>query len=203
MRVGIYARVSSESQEARGTIGSQLEVLRQRIATEGHQLVAEYCDDGCSGARLDRPGLDALRDAAEAGQLDAVWCLSPDRLARMYAYLVHCARRAGAPWRHRLFFHDTPPQADNPQTHLLTQVQGIIAEYERAKIAERYRRGKLWRSRAGEVIAWKCAYGYRRIARCADRAAHLEVYEPEAAIVRSIFETMSRAICRCGKSVGS
>lgn len=63
----------------------------------------------------------------------------------------------------------------------------VLAEYERAKIAERYRRGKLWRSRAGEVIAWKCAYGYRRIARCADRAAHLEVYEPEAAIVRSIF----------------
>ena len=186
MRVGIYARVSSESQEARGTIGSQLEVLRQRIATEGHQLVAEYCDDGCSGARLDRPGLDALRDAAEAGQLDAVWCLSPDRLARMYAYQVIVLDELA---RHgvTVLFHDTPPQADDPQTHLLTQVQGIIAEYERAKIAERYRRGKLWRSRAGEVIAWKCAYGYRRIARCADRAAHLEVYEPEAAIVRSIF----------------
>ena len=186
MRVAIYARVSTESQEARGTIGSQLEVLRKRVAAEGHQLVAEYRDDGCSGARLDRPGLDALRDAAEAGLLDAVWCLSPDRLARVYAYqaivLDELARHGVT-----VLFHDTPALTDDPQAQLLTQVQGVIAEYERAKIAERYRRGKLWRSRAGEVIAWKCSYGYRRIARCAERAAHLEVYEPEAAIVRRIF----------------
>jgi site-specific DNA recombinase len=186
MRVAIYARVSSESQEARGTIGSQLEVLRQRVATEGHELVAEYCDDGCSGARLDRPGLDQLRDAAEAGQLDAVWCLSPDRLARMYAYQVIVLdelSRHGVSVR----FHDTPALNDDPQSHLLTQVQGVIAEYERAKMAERYRRGKLWRARAGEVVTWKCAYGYRRLPRCAERAAHLAVYEPEAAIVRRIF----------------
>ena len=186
MRVAIYARVSTESQEARGTIGSQLEVLRKRVAAEGHQLVAEYRDDGCSGARLDRPGLDALRDAAEAGLLDAVWCLSPDRLARMYAYQVivldELARHGVA-----VRFHDTPALTDDPQAQLLTQVQGVIAEYERAKIAERYRRGKLWRSRAGEVIAWKCSYGYRRIARCGERGAHLEVYEPEATIVRRIF----------------
>src|ERR1035441_10925524 len=80
MRVALYARVSSESQQARGTIGSQLEVLRARIAGEGHELVAEFCDDGFSGARLDRPGLDAMRDQAEAGVFEAVWCLSPDRL---------------------------------------------------------------------------------------------------------------------------
>jgi site-specific DNA recombinase len=186
MRVAIYARVSTESQEARGTIGSQVEVLRKRITAEGHELVAEFCDDGYSGALLDRPGLDALRDAAEAGRLDAIWCLSPDRLARMYAYQVIVLdelERHGV----KVLFHDTPLPADDPQTQLLTQVQGVIAEYERAKIAERYRRGKLWRARAGEVIAWKCSYGYRRIARCADRPAHLEVYEPEAAIVRRIF----------------
>ena len=186
MRVAIYARVSSESQEARGTIGSQLEILRKRVTAEGHELVAEFCDDGCSGARLDRPGLDALRDAAEAGRLDAVWCLSPDRLARMYAYQVIVLDELA---RHdvKVLFHDTPLPADDPQTQLLTQVQGVIAEYERAKIAERHRRGKLWRARAGEVVAWKCSYGYRRIARCADRPAHLELYEPEAAIVRRIF----------------
>ena len=186
MRVAIYARVSTESQEARGTIGSQLEVLRKRVATEGHELVAEYRDDGWSGARLDRPGLDALRDAAEAGRLDAVWCLSPDRLARMYAYQVIVVDEL-AHHGVTVLFHDTPPLADDPQAQLLTQVQGVIAEYERAKIAERYRRGKLWRARAGEVIAWKCSYGYRRIARSAERAAHLVIYEPEAVIVRRIF----------------
>jgi len=187
MRVAIYARVSTEAQESRGTIGSQLETLRKRVAVEGHQLIAEYCDDGCSGARLDRPGLDAMRDAAEAGQIEAVWCLSPDRLARVYAYQVIVLdelARCGV----SVLFHDTPQLNNDPQTQLLTQVQGVIAEYERAKIAERYRRGKLWRARAGEVIAWKCSYGYRRIPRTTGQPAHLEVYEPEASIVRRIFQ---------------
>src|SRR5881398_2302562 len=86
MRVALYARVSTESQQARGTIGSQLAVLRNRVGAEGDELVAEFLDDGYSGARLDRPGLDALRDAAEAGVIETVWCLTPDRLARSYAY---------------------------------------------------------------------------------------------------------------------
>ena len=64
----------------------------------------------------------------------------------------------------------------------------MIAEYERAKIAERYRRGKLWRARRGEVIFWKVPYGYRRIAATANATAHLVVYEPEATVVRRIFE---------------
>lgn len=154
MRVAIYARVSTEAQEARGTIGSQRATLIERVAAEGHELVAEFLDDGHSGARLDRPGLDGLRDAAEAGLLDAVWCHSPDRLARVYAYQVivldELARHGVA-----VFFADAPAIDDDPQARLLTQVQGVIAEYERAKIAERYRRGKLWRARAGEVISWK------------------------------------------------
>ena len=88
MRAAIYARVSTKAQEARGTIGSQLAALRERVAAEGQQLVAEFRDDGHSGARLDRPGLDARRDGAEGGLFDIVWCLSPDRLARVYAYQV-------------------------------------------------------------------------------------------------------------------
>lgn len=63
MRVATNARVSTESQEARGTIGSQLELLRRRMSELGHEMVHQYKDDGYSGARLDRPGLDALRDA--------------------------------------------------------------------------------------------------------------------------------------------
>src|SRR5688500_1146629 len=185
MRAGIYARVSTEGQQARGTIGSQLEVLRERVRAEDDELVAEFCDDGCSGARLDRPGLDALRDAAEAGLLEAVWCLSPDRLARIYAYQVivldELARHGVA-----VCFADAPAIDDDPQSRLLTQVQGVIAEYERAKIAERYRRGKLWRSRSGEVLAWRIPYGYPRITRSATGPAHLEIYQPEAAVVRGI-----------------
>src|SRR5580692_3481550 len=84
-------------------------------------------------------------------------------LARMYAYQVIVLDEL-AHHGVTVLFHDTPPLADDPQAQLLTQVQGVIAEYERAKIAERYRRGKLWRARRGEVIFWKASYGYRRVA---------------------------------------
>jgi site-specific DNA recombinase len=187
MQVALYARVSTEAQQARGTIAAQLDALRARAAGEGDRVVAEFCDEGYSGARLDRPGLDGLRDAAEAGVFEAVWCLSPDRLARAYAWQVLVLdelARLGVAVR----FVDAPALDDDPQARLLTQVQGVIAEYERAKIAERYRRGKLWRSRAGEVISWKAPYGYRRMPRSAAEPAHLVVFEPEAAVVRRIFD---------------
>ena len=186
MRVALYARVSTERQEERGTIGSQLELLRAAARADGHEVVAEFVDDGYSGARLDRPALDRLRDAAEAGALDAVLCLCPDRLARAYAYqvlILEELERFGVPVR----FLDGPAPGDDPQAKLLVQVQGVIAEYERAKIAERYRRGKLHRARAGEVFFWKVPYGYRRVAAEPGRPAHMEIFEPEAEIVRAIF----------------
>jgi site-specific DNA recombinase len=202
MRVALYARVSTQRQAQRGTIGSQLAVLREQVHTAGHQVAGEYIDDGYSGARLDRPGLDELRDAAEASLFDAVWCLSPDRLARLYAYQVLVLDEL-ARFGVKLHFTDAPDlAADDPQATLLTQVQGVIAEYEKAKIAERNRRGKLFRARAGEITTWKAPYGYRRIARStATGPAHLEIYEPEAAIVKAIFTERAsgvsvRQICR-------
>ncbi len=186
MRVALYARVSTERQEERATVGSQLELLRAAARADDHDVVAEFVDDGYSGARLDRPALDRLRDAAEAGALDAVLCLCPDRLARVYAYqvlILEELERFGVP----VHFLDGPAPGDDPQAKLLVQVQGVIAEYERAKIAERYRRGKLHRARAGEVFFWKVPYGYRRIAAEPGRPARMEVFEPEAEIVRAIF----------------
>lgn len=187
MRVGIYARVSTDAQEARGTIGSQLEALRGRVAADGDELVGEYIDDGISGARLDRPGLDALRDAAEAGLYEVLWCLTPDRLSRSYAYQVlitdELARHGVA-----ISYLDAPDVASDPQARLLTQVQAVIAEYERAKITERSRRGKLFRARAGEAVCWRAPYGYVRVPRSGDRPAHLLINEGQAAVVRRIFD---------------
>ena len=186
MRVGLYARVSTETQQAAGTIGSQLEQLRAAARADDHEVVAEFVDDGYSGARLDRPALDRLRDSAEAGALDAVLCLCPDRLARVYAYqvlILEELERFGVPVR----FLDGPAPGGDPQAKLLVQVQGVIAEYERAKIAERYRRGKLHRARAGEVCLWKVPYGYRRLPAEPGRPAHMEIFEPEAELVRAIF----------------
>jgi site-specific DNA recombinase len=202
VRAALYARVSTERQADRGTIGSQLALLRHHIVEVGDELVGEYVDDGHSGARLDRPGLDALRDAAEAGLLERVWCLSPDRLARAYAYQVLVLDEL-ARFGVTVAFTDSPGlAADDPQATLLTQVQGVIAEYEKAKIAERNRRGRLFRARSGEIVTWKTAYGYRRIPRStATGQARLEVYEPEAAVVRRIFTDRAagisvREICR-------
>ena len=124
MRVAIYARVSSESQEARGTIGSQLEALRRTMTELGHDIVQEYTDDGYSGARLDRPGLDALRDAAEAGLFEQAWCLTPDRLARSYAYQILVTDELA---RHgvQVCYLDAPPLTDDPD--LLGAAHDLIA----------------------------------------------------------------------------
>jgi site-specific DNA recombinase len=116
-----------------------------------------------------------------------VWCLSPDRLARAYVYQVLVLDELAA-FGVKVLFHDAPAINDDPQAKLLTQMQGVIAEYERAKISERNRRGRLWRSRAGEVVSWKVPYGYRRIPRDGKVPARLEVFEPEAAVVRRIFD---------------
>ena len=162
MRVGLYARVSTERQQERGTIGSQLEALRAAARADGHEVIEEFIDNGYSGARLDRPALDRLRDAAEAGVLDGVLCLCVDRLARAYAYqvlILEELERFGV----TVHFLEGPAPSDDPQATLLIQMQGVIAEYEKAKVAERNRRGKLYRARAGEIPFWKVSYGYRRV----------------------------------------
>jgi site-specific DNA recombinase len=186
VRVALYARVSTERQQERGTVTSQLELLRAAAEADGHQVIEEFIDDGYSGARLDRPALDRLRDAAEAGALDGVLCLCADRLARVYAYqvlILEELERLGVSVR----FLEGPAHGEDPQATLLVQMQGVIAEYERAKIAERYRRGKLYRARAGEIPFWKTSYGHRRVVAGDGGRARIEIFEPEAEIVREIF----------------
>lgn len=186
MRVGLYARVSTERQKERGTIGSQLEALRAAAAADGNEVLEEFIDDGHSGARLDRPALDRLRDAAEAGVLDGVLCLRVDRLARAYPYqvlILEELERFGVTVR----FLEGPSPSDDPQATLLIQMQGVIAEYEKAKVAERNRRGKVYRARAGEIPFWKVSYGYRRVVDPDRGRSRIEVFEPEAQVVREIF----------------
>jgi site-specific DNA recombinase len=187
MRVACYARVSTERQERQGTIASQLDALHRFARDQNHEVVSAYVcvDDGHSGSRLDRPGLDQLRDGAEAGAFEAVLILCPDRLARKYAYQVLILEELER-WHVRVIFLEAPP-GDDPHARLLVQIQGAIAEYERMKITERYRRGKLFRARQGEVVSGQVPYGYRRIPRRDGVPAHLEIAEPEAQVVRQIF----------------
>lgn len=199
-RVAIYARVSSEAQATKGTIGSQLDALRSHLAGIGAEVMGTYVEDGYSGARLDRPGLDALRDAAEAGIFEEVWCLSPDRLARSFPYQVLILdelARLGV----KVCFTDSPPIDDDPQARLLIQMQGVIAEYERAKLTERVRRGKLYRVWAGEAVFGRVPYGYRRIPRGPAGPAHLGSTNPKRR--RSGASSMSTSpVSRCARSCG-
>ncbi len=90
LRVAIYARVSGDHQAKDGTIASQLEAVRGRVASDSLECEPELCfvDDGCSGDILARPGLERLRDQAAAGVIDRLYVLDPDRFSRKYAYQV-------------------------------------------------------------------------------------------------------------------
>jgi site-specific DNA recombinase len=142
VEAALYARVSSDQQTRGQTIASQVAALRERIAADGLTLDPEhtFIDDGVSGTSLLRPALERLRDAVAMGGVDRLYVQSPDRLARRYAYqvlLVEEFRRAGA----EIVFLNRPI-GGSPEDDLLLQLQGMIAEYERAKIVERSRRGR-------------------------------------------------------------
>jgi site-specific DNA recombinase len=185
----IYARVSSDRQKENHTIASQTAALIGYAQAHGYTVPPEWVfqDEGYSGAILVRPGLEALRDLAAEGQIAAVLIYSPDRLSRKYAYQVLLNEelsRCGV----ELIFLKAPAGA-TPEDQLLLQFQGMIAEYERAQIAERCRRGKKHMAQHGGVNVLSGApFGYRYIRKSDTSAAYYEVIEAEAGIVRMIFE---------------
>src|SRR5262244_936545 len=185
----IYARVSSEQQREAHTIVSQTAALIELARTLDVEVPKAWIfeDDGYSGATLERPGLERVRDLAADGQIQAVLVYSPDRLSRKYAYqilLIEELARHGVETR---FLN--APQAAPAEDQLLVQFQGMIAEYERAQILERSRRGKRHRARAGEISVLSGApYGYRYVRKTDDAPASYLIEEAEARVVRRIFE---------------
>src|SRR6266487_2126425 len=184
----IYARVSSARQKKDQTIGSQTAALRDHAAQNRLDVPPEWVfeDEGHSGATLVRPGLEALRDLAAQGCLDVVLCYSPDRLARKFAYqalLIEEFTRAGV----RVEFV-RGPRGDTPEDQLLVQFQGMFAEYEKAQLMERYRRGKAYRARAGSVNVLSGApFGYRYIRKSECAGAAYEITGHEAVLVAEMF----------------
>lgn len=190
LRAGLYARVSGDQQAKEDTIASQLEALQQRIAADGLACAPEllFIDEGYSGSTLVRPALERLRDAAAAGELDRLYVHCPDRLARRYAYQVLLVEE----WRRcdvELVFLNRSI-GSSPEEDLLLQVQGMVAEYERAKILERSRRGKRHAARRGSVNVLSGApYGYRYISKNEGHGqASYQVILEQARVVRQIFE---------------
>ncbi len=185
----IYARVSSDQQREDKTIASQTAALVAFAQSEGYCVPDEWIfqDEGYSGASLLRPGLERVRDLAAEGQIQAVLALSPDRLSRKYAYQVLLTEEMARHGVETVFVR--APRSETPEDQLLLQFQGMIAEYERAQILERSRRGKRYRAMQGEVSVLSGApYGYRYVRKNDQIAAYYEVIESEAKVVRQIFD---------------
>jgi site-specific DNA recombinase len=185
----IYARVSSARQKKDQTIGSQTAALRAHAGQNRLEVPPGWVfeDEGHCGATLVRPALEALRDLAAEGCVDVVLVWSPDRLARKFAYqalLVEEFARCGV----RVEFIKNGARGDSPGDQLLVQFQGIFAEYEKAQLAGRYRRGKAYRARAGSVnVLGGAPFGYRYVRKTPEAAARYELIGHEAVLVAELF----------------
>jgi site-specific DNA recombinase len=193
-QVALYAPVSSDSQAQARTLQSQLAALRERIAQDGAALIPEheFVDEGYSGSTLIRPALERLRDAMVAGEVQRLYVHAPDRLARKYAYQVMRVdelQRAGV----ELVLLNRE-LGQSPADELLLQVQGMIAEYERAKRLERSRRDKRHKAQQGSVnVLCGAPYGYRYVTQAdGGGQARYALHEEHAPVVRQIFEWVGR-----------
>ncbi len=162
MAVALYVRVStSRQQQQQQTIAHQLRRLRDSVATQPDWHVADehiYRDAGYSGVKLNRPGLDRLRDHAAMAAFDRVLITAPDRLARHDVHqmlLVDAFTQRGCP----VAFVERPMSQD-PHDQLLWQTRSAVAEYERTLIPERMRRGRQAKLRRGQLLPWtRAPYG--------------------------------------------
>src|SRR5438034_6160529 len=185
----IYARVSSEQQREENTIASETAALIEFARSHDLEVPGEWVfeDEGYSGATLERPGLERVRDLAAEGQIQVVLAYAPDRLSRKYAYQILLIEEFTRHGVETLFVK--APQGDSAEDQLLVQFQGMIAEYERAQILERSRRGKRHRAHTGEISVLSGApYGYRYIRKTDEAPAAYSVYEAEAHVVQRIYE---------------
>jgi len=189
MMMAFYARVSSDQQAKNGTIESQISALIERIAADGGKCTEDmrFIDAGVSGATLIRPQLERLRDRSALGEVDRLYVLSPDRLSRKYAHQVLLMEELSACGVEVVFLNHAI--GTTPEEALLLQMQGMFSEYERAKIMERNRRGKLHAAKRGSVNVLSTApFGYRYVRKQADGSPAQYVIDlPQAATVRNIF----------------
>src|ERR671913_430735 len=179
-RAILYARVSTDEQARSGySLAQQIEALREYATREGYEILEEVTDPGQSGASLERPGMDQVRDLVAAGGVSVVLAQDRDRFARepAYHYLL----------RQEFEEHGTTIRAlndrgdDSPEGQLTDGILDQLAKFERAKTAERSRRGELRKAREGKIIAIHTAnYGFKYNA---ERDGY-EVDEERMAIVR-------------------
>src|SRR5918998_338648 len=182
-RAVLYSRVSTDEQARSGySLAQQLEALRACATREGYEVLEEVQDPGQSGASLERPGMDRVRDLVAAGGVSVVLAQDRDRFSRepAYSYLL----------RREFEEHGTKLKSlndhgdDSPEGQLTDGILDQLAKYERAKIAERSRRGRLRKAKEGKLLrAGRPDYGYSYD----ESGNHYVINEDEMPIVRRIF----------------
>jgi len=183
--IATYARVSTARQEEEQTIQSQIMLFKEEAEKKNYHIVKEYTDDGWTSDTLARPGLDQLRADARGGIFEAVLIYDPDRLARRYSYqelILDELREAGI---EVLFITVSAPK--NSEEKILYGVRGLFAEYERAKITERFRIGKLRKIKEGHILTTEALYGYMYIRKQEKVHGYYEIHPEEARVVQMIF----------------
>lgn len=184
MRIAVYVRVSTQRQAQTQTIEQQLEGLRIYCQQQDWPWQEEHIfrDDGFSGSKLARPGLDRLRDQIAQVRFDRVLLTAPDRLARNFVHqmlLIEEFEKYGC----RVEFLERP-MSDDPHDQLLLQIRGAVAEYERSLISERMRRGRQIKYQAGTLLPWaRAPYGYQVDPQRARDPAGVRVEASQAAVV--------------------
>lgn len=186
MKIALYARVSSETQAKEGTIESQLEALREYAKKNKLDIAYECLDDGYSGTSLDRPGMDQLRDLAVSGMIEGVLILAPDRLSRLQSNQIILLEEFKK--RDIQVIFTSQKFEDTPEGNFMLQIQGAVAELERAKIIDRMRRGSVHAIKNGQINGSNPAYGYRYVHKTKEKAGHWVINPDEEKIVRYIYD---------------
>ncbi|MFA6322131.1 MAG: recombinase family protein [Candidatus Buchananbacteria bacterium] len=183
--IATYSRVSTSHQEEQQTIQNQLISLKEFAQKRGYTIVEEYIDDGWSGDILARPALDRLRQDAKNKVWDAILIYDPDRLARRYSYQELIMDELAEAGIEVMFITVAAPK--NSEDKILHGVRGLFAEYERAKITERFRLGKLRKVKNGHILVSEPRYGYTYIPKQNGQHGYYEINPEEAPIVKMIF----------------
>ena len=185
--IAIYGRVSTSNQEIEGTIETQFAAIREFAQQRGYIIVQQYMDNGWSGDNLERPGLDQLRMDAKRKEWEAVLIYDPDRLSRRYTHQEVVMDELKERKIETLFVTVPPILTDDDQ--LMYEVRGSFAKYERVKIRERFRIGKLRKVMEGHVLTTEAPYGYTYIRNDKEKKKHgrYKINKEEAEVVRMIF----------------
>ena len=186
-RAVLYARVSTDEQARSGySLAQQLEALREYATREGYEVLEEVADPGQSGASLERPGMDRVRDLVAAGGVSVVLAQDRDRFAREPAYHFLLKREFEESGTKIRALNDRGDES--PEGELTDGILNQLGKYERAKFAEKSRRGKLRKAREGKIVATKMPhYGFKHTA---SRDGY-EVDEATMPIVRRIFQMIA------------